>query len=332
MKQGYGKAIIIIAIAAVASARSGFAQCKGPTSEKRAEISTFVMKKYQVASSANLTLISDTKANESCYWKFEYRVTPSEKNIAVFLSPDGQYLLPAIYDIKSDPLAEIRAQHEATMKQLKAGTLMQTGAVNGKVQIVEFSDFECPFCKRLTDVLEKEVMPKEGGQVDLVFRNFPLPMHPWARQAAEMAECAALQNQASFWAMHDFLFQNQQTLTPTNLKDQILKFAVGDKNLDQKQFASCVDMSLGMGPVAKDQQMGQTLGIKGTPTFWVNGVRFEGMRSAAELETIIGQAANGELIGPPEETNPVTASPRPPSPTTANACAPTVRGGTASAQ
>ena len=78
---------------------------------------------------------------------------------------------------------------------------------------MEFSDFQCPYCKRMTDVLENGLRADERKDIRIVFHNYPLPMHPWAKDAAEVAGCAALQSDAAFWKVHDYLFQNQATLT-----------------------------------------------------------------------------------------------------------------------
>ena len=119
----------------------------------------------------------------------------------------------------------MRAQNEQLSHDLVAGASPPLGAAGAPITIVKFSDFECPFCKRMTDVLEKEVLPKQGGRVNVVFRNFPLAMHPWAKGAAEIAECAELQQPEAFWGMQDFFFQNQQTLQLGNMKDKATAFA-----------------------------------------------------------------------------------------------------------
>jgi protein-disulfide isomerase len=152
----------------------------------------------------------------------------------------------------------------------------------------------------MTDVLEKEVLPKQDGKVNVVFRNFPLSIHPWAKNAAEIAQCAELQQPEAFWAMHDFFFQNQQTLKPATVKEQATAFAATVKGLDQPKFAACVDRELGLGPVTQDQQLGDKMGVHGTPTLFINGVRFDGMRSGDEINQLVERAARGELVAPPE--------------------------------
>jgi protein-disulfide isomerase len=325
--------ICIICLSLVAP-QASLAECKAPDAVKNVEIVTYVMKKYQVASSSDLVLANSAKANDACFWKMEYATSIPKRSIVLYLSPDRKYLLPVLYDLSLDPLAEMRAKNEELSRELTTGANPGKGPTAAPVTIVEFSDFECPYCKRMTDLLEKEVLPKEGDKVKVVFRNFPLPMHPWAKDAAEMAECAALQKPEAFWVLHDFFFQNQQSLRPDNLRTQVVSFVANNKDLNQPQFEACINRELGMGPVTQDQQLGQKIGIHGTPTVFVNGVRFDGLRSADELETIIEKVAKGELVAPPERAPDVApegkiASSRP----VAAQCAPLTRtGGTTNAQ
>ena len=323
-------ALIVISLAGVANA--SLAECREPSAAKKQDVSAYVLKKYQLPSSADLLLKTSAKANDGCFWKFEYQTASAKRNIVLYLSPDGAYLLPTLYDMSVDPLAELRAEQDKTMKALLVGSPAAQGPATAPVTIVEFSDFECPFCRRLTEALEKEVLPKERERVNLVFRNFPLPMHPWAKKAAEMAVCAGLQKPEAFWGVHDFLFQNQQTLRPDTLQEQVMQYVETDKSIDLTQFQTCVNKELALGPVTQDQQLGLAVSIHGTPTMFVNGVRFDGVRSAAELETIINQAARGELVGPAEKMDTPVNVARSAATTAGNQCVRSVPGGAANAQ
>jgi len=305
------------------------AECREPSPAKKAELISFVMKKYQIASSANLMATGSSKANDTCFWKLEYTITPAKRDIVLYLSPDGQYLLPALYDIKRDPLIETKEQDMARQKELLSGLPSISGSADAPVTIVEFSDFQCPYCKRMTDILEKDVLPKSGGRVRIAFRNYPLPIHPWAKEAAELAECAGLQKPEVFWAVHDFLFQNQQSLRPDTVRERVAQFISSQKSINQQQFQGCVERELALGPITQDQQLGQKMGVQGTPTFFVNGVRFNGVHSAEEMADIIDKAAKGELVSDVSTNGSSTANGTTNiaavRPTAANACAPASR-------
>lgn len=138
------------------------------------------------------------------------------------------------------------------------------GPKDAPVTIVEFSDFQCPFCSRVIGTL-KEVVRLYPQQVRLAFRDFPIAsLHPKAQKAAEAARCAG--EQGKFWEYHDLLFESQAQATTADFK----RFA-GQLKLDASRFATCLDSGRHVGAVAADIQEGTRLGITGTPTFFING-------------------------------------------------------------
>jgi protein-disulfide isomerase len=292
---GIGMAIVSVCLPGVVQhAYAG--GCKEPTAEKRAELVRYVVKRFRAGAENQVILVESAAANDSCFWKMKYEIGAVRKDITLYLSPDGNYLTPDVYDLKADPLAEERASQHEVQEAVLVGRPPSKGPATAPVEVVEFSDFECPYCKRMTDVLEKEVLPAEGAKVRLVFQSFPLPMHPWAKQAAQMAECAQLQNPDAFWKVHDFLFQNQSTITNDNLRAKVDAAIAGDASLNKAAFESCVDQDLAVGPVQKSYATGQKYGVRATPTIFINGARFEGLRSASQIQTLIEAAARGEVL------------------------------------
>jgi protein-disulfide isomerase len=142
------------------------------------------------------------------------------------------------------------------------------GPDNAAVTIVEFSDFQCPYCGRVTPTVEK-LMKDYDGKVRLVFRHFPLSFHPNAAKAAEAGACAA--DQGKFWQMHDKMFSNQQKLTVDDLKS----FAK-DIGLDQGKFDKCLDSGEKAQLVSADEKDGEQAGVTGTPAFFINGIFING--------------------------------------------------------
>ncbi len=176
--------------------------------------------------------------------------------------------------------------NEPEFVQVSADDDEVLGNANAKVTIVEFSDFECPFCGRFyTDTLvpmKKDYV--ETGKVKFIYRDFPLSsIHPDAEKAAEAAECAG--EQGKYYAMHDTLFANQQALDVTSLKGYAS--ALG---LDTAKFNSCLDSGKMSSEVANDFQDGVTAGVQGTPTLFINGKKLVGaqpynvVRAAIEAE------------------------------------------------
>ncbi len=153
------------------------------------------------------------------------------------------------------------------------------GPADAKITIVEFSDFECPFCSKAEDAVN-QVMEKYAGKVKLFFRHYPLSFHPNAPKAAEAAACA--NDQGKFWEMHKQLFANQKALTVAELKQHAA--AVG---LDKAKFDECLDSGKNKALVEADTKAGSDVGVSGTPAFFINGKLISGAQPASEFEKII---------------------------------------------
>ncbi len=157
------------------------------------------------------------------------------------------------------------------------------GSKDAKVTIVEFSDFQCPYC----GMFETNTYPQlksqyiDTGKVRLVFRNFPLTsIHQNAEKAAEASDCA--NEQGKFWEYHAKLFANQQALDVTNLKQY-----ASDLKLDTTKFNSCLDTGKMASAVQKDQTDGSSYGVSGTPTFYINGIKLVGAQPFSAFQTAI---------------------------------------------
>ena len=144
----------------------------------------------------------------------------------------------------------------------------ETGEIPERA-LVEYGDYECPYCRAAQDTV-KEVQRVLGDGVAFVFRHFPLAnIHPLAWKAAEAAEAAG--EQGSFWEMHDRLFQRQEALEQPDL----IGYA-RDLGLDVSRFTLDLTASMHSGRVDEDFRSGVLSGVNGTPTFFIDGVRYEG--------------------------------------------------------
>jgi protein-disulfide isomerase len=155
------------------------------------------------------------------------------------------------------------------------------GPENAPITIVEFSDYQCPYCSRAeTTVLE--VLKKYGDKVRFVYRDYPLSFHPNAENAAIGAGCA--KDQGKFWEMHGAMFANQNKLA----KDDLVATAAG-LGMDKDKFKACLDAGKYKDEVQKDFQDGQKYGVTGTPTFFINGIMMVGARDVNSFAEIISQ-------------------------------------------
>jgi protein-disulfide isomerase len=156
------------------------------------------------------------------------------------------------------------------------------GDENAPVTIIEYSDFQCPYCGRLYRNALKDIKENyvDTGKVKFVFRHFPLSFHEFAQKAAEAAECAG--EQGKFWEYHDKLFENQNALKIDDLK----KYA-SELGLDTTQFNDCLDSGKYKERVKSDSSLGQSQGVSGTPASFVNGIKVSGAQPFSAFQQII---------------------------------------------
>ena len=186
----------------------------------------------------------------------------------MYVSKDGKYLFRGeLAELSKDPLAEARS-----LIQLKDAPSM--GDAKAPVTIVEFSDFECPVCRSLHDVV-RTLLP-QYPQVRVVFKDFPLEtIHPWARIAALTGRCAYQQDPKAFWKIYDAIYDHQEIISAENAWAKMNEFA-GQAALNADVFRACLASPEASAAVDSSRKNGQQLEIASTPTVFVNGRRMVG--------------------------------------------------------
>jgi protein-disulfide isomerase len=181
----------------------------------------------------------------------------------VYLSEDGHYLVRGELDnLFARPFTSVLAH-------LHPGGNPAVGPADARVTVVFFSDFECPHCRELYEIL-KRIRPRYP-QVRFVFKDFPVvQIHPWAMTAAIAARCAYMQNPAAFWKLHDDIFENQDQITPDDAWDKMLDFA-RQSGLDPSVFRQCMVSSDATAAVEANIADGKAVGVTSTPTIFVDG-------------------------------------------------------------
>jgi protein-disulfide isomerase len=196
--------------------------------------------------------------------------------------------LPEVIDqLKKMEAANKPLSPEMQKAIVEEGPAARFGPPTATVQVVEFSDFQCPYCSRAAEAVHK-VKEKYGDRIRFTFRQFPLPMHSNARGAAEAA--LAANAQGKFWEYHDLLFKNQQKLDSAGLAEQAkqagLNVAAFKKSIDAHQFAANIDA---------DVKLGEKVQVNGTPTMFVNGFRVDDPTNFDVISLAIETALKGEL-------------------------------------
>ena len=173
-----------------------------------------------------------------------------------------------------NPYASARAK-------LQAASGPSRGPEKPAIQIVEFSDLECPHCKVAQPIMEKLVT--EFPQVRYTFQQFPLPatLHPWAMKAAEYADCAAQADKAAFWKYVDAIFDNQNSIALATADDKLKELATSS-GLDANKVAACAASPDAEARVNKSVELGHSLGLNQTPSVFINGRLVLGIGSIPE--------------------------------------------------
>ena len=192
-----------------------------------------------------------------------------------------------VESIRSQGKVVVRLQPPATIRvEVSTDGAPIRGAADAPVTVVEFSDFECPFCKQTHPTL-KQLLERYPGKVRLAYRDFPLDsIHPQARRAAEAARCA--QDQGKFWEYHDLLFTQSPQLAPEDLR----RYA-GQVGVDVTKFDSCLAAGTHKAAVQRDLDEGNRLGVTGTPAFFINGRTLTGAQPLEAFTKLIDQELAG---------------------------------------
>ncbi len=198
------------------------------------------------------------------------------------VSKDGSKIMQAtVFDINNNPFKN-------DLDKLKTEGAPNFGTQGAPVVIVEFSDFQCPFCKQEASMLRANLPAAYPTQVHLYFKEFPLEnLHPWAKAAAIDSRCVLKQSATDYWDFHDWLFAHQSDITPENLKDKVMEWAKPKTGLDAAKLGACMDTRATEAEVNQSQAEGRALGVDQTPMLFVNGRRIPGQVDWNQLKSII---------------------------------------------
>ncbi len=211
------------------------------------------------------------------------------QEIPVYVSLDGNYLITNVIPLNPSLLpsdSQQDARQNIQPLTIDVADSPSKGEVSAPVTIVEFSDYQCPFCARFfaetLPLIEKNYI--DTGKVRLVYKDFPLSsIHPEAQKAAEAARCVGEQKgDEAYFKMHDLLFKNQQSLSLENYKKWARTLGVVGAKFDE-----CLDKGKYFSAVNDDLEYGQQLGVQGTPAFFINGKLASGAQPYSVFEQII---------------------------------------------
>ena len=228
--------------------------------------------------------------------------SPNKKqNFEFLLSRDHKTLVRINkFDLTVDPYAEI-------MKKIDVNGRPTRGNKDAKVTVVNYDDFECPFCSRMHETLFPGLFKEYGDRVLFIYKDYPLEeIHPWAVHAAVNANCLGAQNSDAYWDYADYLHGNQRSIGGEKGRDgqnaELDKLAIlqaQKHNLDVAKLQACVKAQ-DEKAVRASMREGETVGVDATPVMFINGQKLDGAVPADDLRLALDQALKDAGVAPPE--------------------------------
>ncbi len=241
-----------------------------PQTQMQKDVERYLRNNFALGPEIKVVVGSPKEVGTSGLQQFNVEVIAPEgkDTVKMYLSKDGRYLIRGdVADLTKDELAETRSKID-----LKGAPVF--GDPNAPITIVEFSDFECPVCRNLHDVL-RGLLPKYP-QVKLIFKDYPLAtIHPWAMTAALAGRCAYQQNPKAFWKMYDSIYDRQDLISASDVYDKVQEYAA-QAGLNADTFKACLSSEQAKSEVDASIANGNLLEVHSTPTVFVNGRRLVG--------------------------------------------------------
>lgn len=182
----------------------------------------------------------------------------------------------------------VTAEPQYTRYDVPTAGFYSLGPADAPITIVEFSDYQCPFCRRWHDEVYEQLLAEYPGRIKFVYRNLPLTsIHPDAQSAAEAAMCAGEQN--AYWQYHDKLLSNER------LGSGAYTQYAQELNLDMTAFEACVTTQKYKDAIQADSEFAMNLGVRSTPTFFINGLAIVGAQPLNVFKQIIDRELAGEI-------------------------------------
>lgn len=189
---------------------------------------------------------------------------------------------------QTTPQAAPTAPAQSTRFSVESDDDPSLGPADAPITLIEFSDFQCPYCQRWHEQVFSQLMKDYEGKIRFIYRDFPLKsIHPQAAPAAEAANCA--QAQGAYWQFHDALFSNKYNLSA----DSYLKYAA-ELGLDSAAFQQCLDTRQFAAEVENDFRYAEQLGLTSTPSFFINGIPLVGAQPLEVFKQVIDQELAGK--------------------------------------
>gem|GEM_PF-6784138 len=175
-----------VGVMALSSMFSSAMACDVITDKDVTKLESYVRTWYKIPSNQTVTLVGDSTVDAFCYRKLVFRSSAPAPLLTLYLTPDGKHLVTGVMDLTVDPVVAQRKMRQELADKLSSGANLIKGPETAPLKIVVFSDFQCPYCKQFADIVQ-QLTPEERSKLQIVYRQLPLNIHPWARDAAALS-------------------------------------------------------------------------------------------------------------------------------------------------
>ncbi len=297
-------------ISALCLGLTAIAQEADPDADRKARILANLQAKFPQLAQANVVMgdIEPSGYGSLEMGSFSVSARGQSQTQKFLVTPDDTALFmvtdPIDVSLSSEQLAEMAAEKKAEEAKQAAARAEEIeelidglpirGNPDAPVTIVEWSDFQCPYCARGADTVE-QILEKYPNDVKFVFQHFPLNFHPWAKPAAIAADCAGKQDPEAFWKLHDKYFEDQKALNPGNVLAKSKEY-LAESEIDMEKWSACAEDKDGeeykamAAAVDAAMKAGQKFGVSGTPGFFVNGHFLNGAQPLSAFVPLIEEA------------------------------------------
>jgi protein-disulfide isomerase len=280
-------------------------KCQPLSPEVKERVESYLFRRLLSGTGDKPFIKSVEVMRDSCYRKLTMSIPGTRGDSVMYLSPDERFLTAAFYDLSTDPEQEVALIANNVNKLLERDESPRLVGSASRLTLVEFGDLQCPYCREFAEWYQG--LPEAlRSQLTLVFKHVPLKQHAWARSAAVYTACANKQSPAAFWNLETFLFQHQSEITADTIQASMTAELSRSGTVNLQLLLSCVQSPEGARIVDRDIGVAEQLGVRNTPTLFIDGRRAITPRSKDQLQTLLEselQRATSPLTSRPNLTS-----------------------------
>jgi protein-disulfide isomerase len=254
-----------------------------PSGATNEQIGEFVRKSFNVPPSVKISVKDADKSEVNGLRQINIELSSQQgtQSQEAWITADNHLLVGRLLDLSVDP-------YQKNIEKMKLDNAPAIGPADAKVTIVEYSDFQCPYCGAAYKTVD-QLLKDYQGKVRLVYKHLPLSIHNWAEDAAVDSACVYQQKPEAFWTVYNYLFANQSSVTKETLTDKVL-LATKDSGIKAEDLKKCISSRAALPTVQANMAEAGDLGLSSTPSFIINGHPLVGAQPIEQFKQVIDDA------------------------------------------